>query len=476
MLTQSRNDSASMEPTTTHRNAILSPSFPIQTPQPQSSRHSISRLATPLFQRDVGNRFNISGITEQLPYSPVSLRSGSSFSSQGSSAESWDIVSTEPSSPRTPKSKHEFDDAPRLDLIPLRRGSPKRKCESPDEYSKKIKLPPGTLPSIYRLLPTTDEDDHHVAVRPTIKSHLQTPTASPEPNRSHIISILPASPPSDDPITQWLNLRRMESGATKGVLPQPEGLSLNINLDFRPRPEPISIFYREKQQYTPQQFRGCYRPRQQPLSPPRGGGGAKKKRAKSKNDVHNNIKYAVEETDYIRFNKYEMKLSWEENRRRFREKFPMADAKMNREKQGIQSVHYRDNANVPLLVERGRVLVFLPNGHVEGVTKKVRDQGEDKPYYSLTYLYPERALLYDWVPPKAKHIAVELVKERRMQKEHARREAFRRGDWVEKPEPGTCACCIKNDRIRDTHKRAVQQQQQQSDYAVPVKPEPACKL
>ncbi|KAI1762510.1 hypothetical protein GGR53DRAFT_532533 [Hypoxylon sp. FL1150] len=454
-----------MEPTNIQRNAILSPSFPIRTPQPQSSRHSISRLATPLFQRGVGNNVNLLSLTEQLPHSPVSLRSGSSFSSQGSSADSWEVISVEPSSPRIPKSKYEVDDTLRLDLIPRRRESPKRKCESPDEVSKKVKLPPVKLPSVYCLLPA-DKDDHHVAaVRPNLSSHLQTPAASPEPSRSHIISTKPGSPPSEDPITQWLNLRRRESGAMKGALPPPEGLSLTINLDFSPRPEPI--FYREKQQYTTPQFRGSCPPRQrrqqQRSPPPREGG--KKRRARPKNDVHCNIKYAVEETDYIRFNKYEMKLSWDDNRRLFRAKFPMADAKMDRETQGIQSVHYRDNTNVPLLVERGRVLVFLENGHVEGVCRPVREQRDDKPYHSLTYLYPERALLYDWVPLKYKQIAAELAKERRLQKEHARREAMRLGTWVEKPEPGTCACCIRNDRVRDIHKRAVQPQPQPPSYA-----------
>ncbi|KAI1772384.1 hypothetical protein F4818DRAFT_170934 [Hypoxylon cercidicola] len=465
MLTQYDSDSASMEPTNSQRNAILSPSFPNRTPQPQSSQLNSSRLATPLFAKGVGNKFDNSSIFfEQAPYSPVSFRSGSSFSSQESSVDPWEIASTEPSSPRTPKSKHELDDTPRLDLIPLRGEFLERKCDSPDECSKDTKSPPVKLPSVYCLLPATNEDDHHAAVRPSIRSHLQTPGSSPVPNNSHVISTKPVSPPSDDPILRWLNLRRKESRARRSALPQPEGLHASTNRDFRPRP----IFYREKQQYT-QHFRPrlCHRPRQL-LSPPRDG--VKKPRAKPKNKVHCNIKYSLEETDYIRFNKYELKLCWEENRRLFREKFPMADAEMNRGTEGIQSVHYRDNANVPHLVDGGRRLVFLPNGHVEGVDAKVRGQGENKPYFGLVYLYPERAMLYDWVPPKIKHMAAELAKERILQREQARREAIRLHTWAEKLEPGDCACCIKRDRVRDTHKRAVPPQ---PVFAMTVKSEPA---
>ncbi|KAI4863046.1 hypothetical protein F4820DRAFT_390724 [Hypoxylon rubiginosum] len=448
MLTQYDNDdSASMEPKSTQRNATSNLLFPNRTLRPQSSQLDISRLTTPLFQKGVGNKFDSPGFYEQLPYSPVSLRSGSSFSSQGSTVDSWELVSSEPSSPRTPKSKHELDDTPRLDLIPLSGEFPKRRCDSPDEYCKRIKLPPVKLPSVYCLLPATDNDEQNAAVRPSAKTHLQTPCASPVPNSNHVVLTKPASPPSDDPIIQWLNLRRQESGATKGALPQAEGLSLNINMDFHQPP----VFYREKQPYT-HQFRGCFRPRQQP-SPPREV--VKKTRAKSKNKVHCNIKYSLEEMDYIRFNKYERKLPWEENMMLFRKKFPMAEAQMNRETQGIQSIHYRNNSNVPLLVGNGRRLVFQPNGHVEGVNAKVRGQGENKPYFSLTYLYPERAMMYDWVPAEIKHIAAELANERSLQKEQARREAIRLKNWVEKTEPGTCACCVKSDRVRDTQKRAV---------------------
>lgn len=88
----------------------------------------------------------------------------------------------------------------------------------------------------------------------------------------------------------------------------------------------------------------------------------------------------------------------------------MIDAEMNRETQGIQGNHYRDNSRVPLLKDRGRRLVFMDNGHVQPNIAKVRDQGEEKPFYGLVHLYPERAMLYDWVDKEHKRIAQELGK------------------------------------------------------------------
>ncbi|OTA60417.1 hypothetical protein K449DRAFT_466360 [Hypoxylon sp. EC38] len=447
MLIQYDNNSASMESTTSQRKMTT---FPLRILQPQSSQLNVGRLTGATYEKlDVTiHRTSI----PEAPYSPISERSGSSFS-RGSNIESWGIIPTEPSPPQTPKSKHELDDIPRLDLVPPRPGLLKWEDNSPEEGVKNIKRPPVQLPSVHRLLPVAEHEGRRATSHHRPKSFLNTPSSSPEPSNGYTFSNRAAPPGAKDPIVQWLNLRRQESGGAKSLLSQPGGLGegsvININLDFG---NTMPVFYREKQQYTPQ-FHGYYHgPHQQP-SPPREV--AKKGRNKAKDSPHNNIKYMLEEQDYIRFNKYERKLSWDENKKLFRDKFPMADERMNRETQGIQGCHYRDNAHLPLLVDRGRRLVFLENGHVKAVSVKVRDQGEDKPYYSLHYLYPERALLYDWVPDEIKQVAAELIKERIPQREAARRKAISRGLWKDKLETGECACCPKPDRERDNHKRSV---------------------
>lgn len=396
MLTQYDNDLVRMEATTVQRKPSLHSLFPLRTLQPQSSQPNVGRFSTSHFYKGADSKTGGSSLLEPLSYSPISSRC-SSFS-QESAIDSWEKLSTAPSSPQTPRSKHEPDDLPKLDSIPSHRGSLKRKYESCDENSNEIKQPLVNLPSVYCLLPPAGHDDYHPSKRRT-GAYLHTPGSSPQPDNYCTSSTKSASSFTKDPIIQWLNDRRKESDKSKSLLPPPQWLeegSLNIDVDFRHRP----VFYREKQPYTPQLRGYCQGTRQQ-SSPPRDG-------AVSKKEGHNNIKYRLEETDYIRFNKYEMKLSWEENRQRFREMFPMADAKMDREKQGIQGVLYRENLFLPLIVDRGRRLQFHPNGHVKAVTVKIRDQGENKPYYSLVYLYPERALMYDWVPAKEKAMAAQL--------------------------------------------------------------------
>ncbi|KAI0104951.1 hypothetical protein F4776DRAFT_658017 [Hypoxylon sp. NC0597] len=462
MLIQYDNNSTSMESTTIQRKGTT---LPLRTLQPQSSQLNIGRLTGAIYEKSDGTLHRT--YIPEPPYSPISERSGSSFS-RGSNRESWGIIPTEPSPPQTPKSKYELDDLPRLDLVPPRPELLKREDNSPEQGVKDTERPPVLLPGVNCLLPTANHEGRRATSRYRARGFLNTPSSSPEPNDGYTLSSKTAAPAAEDPIVKWLNLRRQESGYTKSLLPRPgglgEGSAININLDFG---NTTPVFYREKQQYTPQ-FRGyCRRPPQK-SSPPREV--AKKGRNRANDPPHNNIKYTLEEQDYIRFNKYEKKLSWDDNKKLFRLKFPMADARMDRETQGIQGCHYRDNTHVPALVDRGRRLVFLNNGHVKAVMAKVREQGENKPYYSLHYLYPERAILYDWVPDEFKQVAAELIKERTLQREAARQKAISRGLWKDKLETGECACCPKPDRERDNHKRSLPSPPPDDDaFALPGK-------
>lgn len=383
-----------MESQTTQREITLNSPPSLRPKYTQSSQLSVGPLSDILSHKRIdGSALGI--FSFEPSYSSISSRCGSSFSSE-SSTESWGLISSHPS-PETPRSKHELeDDIPQLDLVPRHGDVLKRKCDSPEGGGKKMRLSTVQLPSFHDLLSHSGNKDHHEKVS-------RTPIPSPELSSSEYKLAGKANvQSSEDPIIQWLNLRRMESKSAKPLLSQPRELgnsSVNVHLDIGSPP----VFYREKQQHHTPQHRGHYH---RQLSPPKDI--VKRVRAKGGKPFHNNIKYTIEETDYIRFNKYEMKLSWEENKILFRQKFPMADRKLDREKQGIQGVHYRDNLHVPHLQGKGRRLVFLDNGHIEAVTVKVRRQRENKSYFSLTYLYPERALLYDWVPPKFKQIAAEL--------------------------------------------------------------------
>ncbi|KAI1648440.1 uncharacterized protein F4817DRAFT_357949 [Daldinia loculata] len=459
------------------RKAILNSPLPLRSVQSESAQLNTGRLPPVTPYRRVDSTIRLTD-TSVSPYSPISERSGSSFS-QESTAEPWENVSitTEPwenvsirsSPPQTPRSKHEPDDIPRLDLVPPRGEFLKRKCDNLGESSKKVKLRPVTLPGIYHILSAEEREGRRPTSHHRPRRVLQTPSSSPEPENEYSLSSQPKSPAPEDPIVQWLNLRRKESNGCQELLSQPRdsrgnslNISLNISLKFC---DPQPVFYREKQQYTSQSRGYCHRPRPQPSpSEEDSTEGCNKKGS------HNNIKYTTEEADFIRFNKYEMKFSWEENRRLFEKRFIMPPGK-ERTTQGIQGIHYRDNLHLPHLIDKGRRLVFLPEGHVEAVVAKVRHQLEDKPYFSLTYLYPERAMLYDWVPYKVKIVAAELAKERAAQKEQARCEAIQKGKWKEKLANGQCGCCYKPDGDKETPKRSFPREPspEESKFAMPPK-------
>ncbi|KAI5855573.1 hypothetical protein GGS23DRAFT_439322 [Durotheca rogersii] len=432
----------SMEFAAVHRRVAPDSTLPLRPLQPRSSRPNAGLFENPFSRGQATSTIPDFGFLEPTSSSPLSFRSGSSFS-QESCADSWDRLSTGPPSPRSPKSRHGLDELGRLDWIPARSDSLKRKSNSADGSYKKVRLP-GALPGVDRLLVPSEHEGHR---RPPLslrsKGHLYTPSSSPEPGHDCAPAAKPTTQPLEDPITQKLNLWRKESDTIRSPLPQPGWLemSLDITLDYRSPP----AFYRHPPRDSPRfHDRRHLRPRQQP-SPP--GDIIQKERARSKDIPHCNVKYALEEKDYIRFNKVDLKLAWREVRRRFRGKFPM-----DRRIQGIQGIHYRDNDHMPHIVDKGRTLVFLPNGHIKAISVKVRDQGDDKPYFGLIYLYPERAVEYDWVPAKDKQAAAELVKERIPQRELKKQEAIARGTWVERLETGECACCPEPDRERDTQK------------------------
>ncbi|KAI1089699.1 hypothetical protein F5B19DRAFT_495200 [Rostrohypoxylon terebratum] len=445
-----------MESMTIQRKATLESSFPLRTLQPQSSQLNFGRLPSPFGHKGADGAIQRTPIPEP-PYSPISNSSRASFS-QASCADSWEVISTAPSSPETPHSKYEFDDIPiKLESIPCHRDNLKHRRDSLGESFKKLKIPPVELPSLNRLLPPTNHDNNRHSFHPSARA-LKQHRPGPAPKIEYTPPSRHSYSPSDDPIVQCLNLWRKESGDAKGLLSKPrnrEGTSLlQIGLDFR---KPTSVLYDEKQEYIAEAHNYCQQ------SCPQVCSDTEEREPQDDSDdpddlkekiPHNNTKYSLEEMDYIRFNRYEEKLSWEEGKDRFRIKFPAANKRMNRARQGIQGVHYRDNKHVPYLVDRGRTLVFLENGHVKSIEAKVRHQKDDRPYFSLTYLYPERALLYDWVPEKTKQAAALLAKERAAQREAKKRETMRTGKWREVDDTGECACCPKPDRKRDEAKRS----------------------
>ncbi|KAI8959416.1 hypothetical protein F5Y11DRAFT_350582 [Daldinia sp. FL1419] len=436
MRSQHDNDIPRMDESTIQRRPLFASPISLRTLQAESVQLNTSRLPPVIPHRKADGTIRFTD-TSVPPYSPISERSGSSFS-QDSITDSWENISNK-SPPQTPKPKYESDDAPRLDLVPPRGDFLKRKCDDLDESLKKIKLPRVTLPGVNHILSSEERGTRLPSSQNRPRRILQTPSSSPEPENEYSLSSQPAFPPTEDPIVKYLNLRRRESSNRQELLSQPRNSRgfLNIHLSFY---DQQPVFCREKQQYAPQSRGYC----QQPLPQPSTAIEEDPKDGCNKKNPHNNVKYRIEEGDFIRFNKYEMKLSWQENKIRFNEKFPMPPGKQ-REVQGIQGVHYRDNQHLPHLVDKGRRLVFRPDGHIEAVTVKVRKQRENKPYFSLTYLYPERAMLYDWVPYKLQLAAAELAKERAAQKELAKRKAVESGEYQEKLPNGLCACCYKPD-------------------------------
>jgi len=246
-----------------------------------------------------------------------------------------------------------------------------------------------------RKLGNCDEDDGFVSLpgfRSLLSYHeslshspepspLLTPSTSPEPSEADLSSRRPSLFLTQDPITEKLN--RLRKGENKNPLPPLQALC------------GTALYTYKEEQY-------------QQSSEPSASRKARKRRAKSKNHPHCNIKYAVEELDYIRYQRIDIGQEWDAVEAKFHEKFPMIVFPEERQKQGLQGVYYRQNSVLPRIVD-GQ-LVFMDNGHVEPVCVKTREQSEEKQLYTLVNLFPERAMYYDWVSPKDRQRAREISK------------------------------------------------------------------
>ncbi|KAI1340504.1 hypothetical protein F5Y15DRAFT_41564 [Xylariaceae sp. FL0016] len=440
--------SASKQSTARFRNAPLDLNFPLRD-QHELPKLGVDTSATISRPWTLDNQISDSLAMESQALSPTGSSCGSSFSqASSSSADSGSTAPTEPPTPTLPIKKQKSNDT--LPFISIsRRCSLKRKDDASDEMplanGKRIKLP-----SVHYLLNTPRETPRTCSLPSRSIHALRTPSTSPEPSSEYIYSGRPSMFGLEDPITRSLNMLRKSRNQTETDLSPPQGLcetAREVTLEHINQP----IFFRTPD-YSPVTHTYPYRPSRQQPSPPRE---VKKQRARPKTDTHCNIKYSVEETDFIRYYNRDLKRPWEFIKMAFAKRFPDAP---QRRTQGIQGVAYRENKGVPRIETSSQypngLLKFQSNGHVECQEKKVRQQGDNKWYFGLVYLYPERAIAYPWVCPEDRERAARILKDRIPQKERARRHAMEQGKWVEKIEPpGSCGCCAKEDRERDGYRR-----------------------
>jgi hypothetical protein len=134
----------------------------------------------------------------------------------------------------------------------------------------------------------------------------------------------------------------------------------------------------------------------------------RKQRAKPKQGgKHLNVKYLVEELDYIRYHNVDLSQPWELVKVNFCAEFSHTKVADKRKVPGLQGGYYRQNKQLPHIVE-GQ-LVFMENGHVEPACVQKREQKAKKHLFTLVYLFPERAQ-YPWMLPKDRQRAAELRK------------------------------------------------------------------
>lgn len=290
------------------------------------------------------------------PRSPISIGSFSPISSHEESVFS-------------PTSPH-FRDAPT--------GPLKRKFEGDGDGNDNAFVP---LPGFQSLtLPYCESHG-----RSSTTSPLRTPSATPEPSEGDVYSRRSSLFQSVDPITEKLNHLRIKQN--KEPLPPLEALCNNSGFSSQAT----------HQQATPPHV---YSKLCRQLSQPRE---ARKRRAKSSETTHCNVKYLMEELDYIRYQRNEHGHKWAVVEAKFEAMFPTEDRKT----QGLQGVYYRQNKYLPRI--HNDQLVFMENGHVESACAKTRDQAE-KHLYTLVYLFPDRAMNYPWVSPLDRSRARELSK------------------------------------------------------------------
>ncbi|KAI1110282.1 hypothetical protein F5Y14DRAFT_369002 [Nemania sp. NC0429] len=295
----------------------------------------------------------------------------------------------------------------------------------------------GTLSSTPSFVPYYESASlsHSLASGPR-----QTRSVTPDLGGGYIYSKRPRMSPASDPITAILNQARMMNKKEKKepLLPvaglsipklQSEATSI---WDIPPAPDTNNPF---QQPQPPQEVR--------------------KRRTRSLETTHCNIKYHVEELDYIRYHRVDLGLKWSLVESKFRDMFPTTRLSVTRKAGGLQGVNYRQNKFLPHINEAGE-LIFMRNGHVQPVCIKTRDQTDKKQLYTLVYLYPERALTYPWVSPSDRGQASDLNVGRQIQMERGRREAQLRGSYIEHlPSDAPCGCCPGEDRERGKAKRPV---------------------
>ncbi|KAI1194056.1 hypothetical protein F5X97DRAFT_338178 [Nemania serpens] len=218
----------------------------------------------------------------------------------------------------------------------------------------------------------------------------QTRSMTPELGDHSIYSKRPRSSLPPDPITEKLN--EFRTTQNKSPLPLLANLStLRAHSEASSRwenlPEPDDNIYQQPRPHPRQEI--------------------KKRRTRSLETTHCNIKYHVEELDYIRYHRVDLGLKWTLVETKFKTMFPKTVFSVVRKTGGLQGVNYRQNKFLPRLNDAGE-LVFMQNGHVQPVCIKTRDQTEKKHLYTLVYLFPERAMDYPWVSPMDQQHARQL--------------------------------------------------------------------
>ncbi|RYP17091.1 hypothetical protein DL765_004710 [Monosporascus sp. GIB2] len=379
---------------------------------------------------------------EPAAHSPTLSTRSSIFSQdtcciRDSRTGSVSTVVTHPSPPQTPITNPELDDAVQLGTVPWR---PRVRRQHGFSIGSSTAL---SLPGVDDLLKHQWTHGSRVSSPP---DRWATPSTSPEPPAKEEYTSstsMPAVIQSDDLVTRSLNAWR-----DKRLRPLPRlWLMSERPASFDER----QTFVQVKRRDPHSRHDPLHKRTRRPLSPRRQG--VRKPRS-NPDEPHLNVKYITEELDFIRYHRCDRPTKWKELTESYNAQFHL-----RRRRQGVQGGLYRQNdGQVPHLVDDGRRLDFLPNGHVAPSKTKIRDQ-KDKKLFRLVALFPERAMHYSWVDPESRQEAAKLAKEHATQKEQAKQEAIRRGTWVEKPEEGTCACCFKEDR--ESSKRAARTSEDQ---------------
>ncbi|KAI0426015.1 hypothetical protein F5Y09DRAFT_334491 [Xylaria sp. FL1042] len=262
---------------------------------------------------------------------------------------------------------------------------------------------------------------------------LRTPSATPEPRESDDYSRRSSISLAKDPIIEKLNCFRAVK--KKRPLPPLEGLHGQELVDEANRVWATAQHTHDAPHQTLVTAQKAKRRRAMPQLVPPG----------RLTPSHCNVKYLIEELDHIRYSRVDLGNTWEEVSSRFKAQFPKDG--LDREAGGLQGAYYRQHKALPLI--RNNQLVFMENGHVEPIWKKIRERSDGKQNYALTHMYPDRAMNYPWLSLADREYAAKLNEERQIQFQRARSEAKARGTYIEKlPADEVCACCPGEDRKR----------------------------